>query len=140
MKPTRRPDWQQRLTALVVARMTWPFIWGVNDCTTFAADAVLQMTGSVLLPAGVPTWSNARQAFRTLRPMGGLAQAVNATGLEQVGPLLARRGDLVLLRAPARPGSMRAALGVCLGERIAAPGLRSLTMASLTEGVTAWRV
>jgi hypothetical protein len=140
MNLTRRPDWQERLTALIVARMTWPFIWGANDCATFAAEAVLQMTGTPLLPAGVPTWSSARQAYRALRPTGGLAQAVRAIGLEEVGPRMARRGDLVLLRAPARSGSMRGALGVCLGERIAAPGLRGLVMTRLSEGVTAWRV
>lgn len=140
MKLARRPDWQQRLTALVVERMTMPFAWGANDCVTFAAQAVLQMTDLPLLPAGVPTWTSARQAFRELRAFGGLAGAVRATGLQEVGPRLAQRGDVVLLRAPGRPGSMRGALGICLGDRIAAPGIRGLTMAGLGEGVTAWRV
>jgi hypothetical protein len=140
MKQTRRPDWQERLTALVVARMTWPFVWGVNDCATFAAEAALQETGSQVLFVGVPAWGSARQAFRRLKEHGGLAAAVRESGLQEVLPGMARRGDLVLLRAPGRPGSLRGAIGVCMGERIAAPGARGLVMASLAEGVTAWRV
>jgi hypothetical protein len=140
MTIARRQDWQQRLTALVVARMSLPFIWGVNDCATFAAEAAKQMTGQPLLFVGVPPWHNARQAFRRLQEHGGLAAAVRESGLAEVVPGMARRGDLVLLRVPARPGSVRGAIGVCVGERVAAPGVRGLVMASLAEGVTAWRV
>jgi hypothetical protein len=140
MTLTRRTDWQARLDAVVVQRLRMPFAWGANDCATFAADAVLAMTDVDLLEGPRGQWTSARQAFRILQPLGGLAGAVRAHGLQEVGPRLARRGDLVLLRAPGRERSMRGAMGICLGERIAAPGMRGLVMASLGEGVTAWRV
>jgi hypothetical protein len=140
MTIARLPDWTQRLSSLVVERLHVPFAWGPNDCVTFAADAVLAMTGHDPIEAWRAQWSTARQAFRTLQPLGGLAGAVRTAGLQEVGPRLARRGDVVLLRPPGREHSMRGALGICLGERIAAPGPRGLVMASLAEGVTAWRV
>lgn len=137
---TRRPDWQTRLDALVMERMPTPFAWGENDCVTFAADAVLAMTDEDLMVPWRGQWASARQAVRVLRPLGGLAGAVRALArLEEVGARLARRGDVVLVRAPRRAESVRGALGICLGERIAAPGLRGLVLASLQDGVTAWR-
>ena len=41
----RLRDWPERLDALLRARAEWPFVWGVHDCCTFCADAVLAITG-----------------------------------------------------------------------------------------------
>lgn len=140
MNLTRNKDWQDRLDALVLVRLRAPFAWGGHDCVLFAADAVLAMTGTDPAAAWRGQWTSAREAFRLLRPLGGLAAAAAGAGLPEVPPRMAQRGDVVLLRAPGRAGSMRGALGVCLGERIAAPGGRGLVMAGLGEGVRAWRV
>jgi hypothetical protein len=140
MKLTRRIDWQQRLTALVIERLALPFAWGSNDCVTFAAEAVYLMTDQDPMESWRGQWSNAHQALRVLQQLGGLACAVNAAGLQEVGPRMAQRGDLVLLPAPGRRGAVRYALGVCLGERVAGPGLLGLVMAPLGAGVKAWRV
>jgi hypothetical protein len=140
MKLTRRTDWQTQLDELVIERRAMPFAWGINDCATFAVEAVLRMTGTSILPTEIGPWATAKQAFRALKPFGGLANAVRASGLCEVGPRFAQRGDLVLVRAPGRPRSLRGALGICLGERIAAPGLHGLVMANLGDGGTAWRV
>jgi hypothetical protein len=140
MKLTRRTDWQTQLDELVIERRTMPFAWGTNDCATFAVEAVLRMTGTSIMPAAVADWATAKQAYRALKLLGGLAEAVRASGLAEVGPRFAQRGDLVLLRAPGRLRSLRGALGICLGERIAAPGLHGLVMATLGDGEAAWRV
>lgn len=140
MTNKRLPTWQHELDALVLERRLLPFTWGANDCVTFAAEAVRRMTGEQLAPVATGAWSSARQAYRALQAYGGLAAAVRSTGLQEVGPRFARRGDVVLLRPPGRVRSMRGALGVCLGERIAAPGVSGLVMARLGEGVTAWRI
>jgi hypothetical protein len=89
-----------------------------------------------------PAWATARQAYRVLRGYCGLENAVRSVGLEEISPRLARRGDLLMVRAPRRdrPDSMRGALGICLGERIAAPGPYGLVMPPLAQGVIAWRV
>lgn len=138
-RPVRRVDWQTRLTALVVQRMDMPFMWGSNDCVTFAMDAVAWMTGARVLE-GVKPWSTAKEAYRALRPYGGLQAAVRELGLPEIDARCAQRGDLVLLSPPQRPDSMRGALAVCLGERVAAPGRGGLAMANLGQGACAWRV
>jgi len=140
MKLTRHPDWTKRLSALVVERLHLPFAWGPNDCVTFAADAVLAMTGEDAIAAWRGQWSTARQAYRLLQPLGGIGCAASSVGLPEVLPRFAQRGDVVLLRPSGRLSSMRGALGVCLGERIAAPGPRGLTMVPFGEGAAAWRV
>lgn len=142
---TRHPDWPQRLTQYVLQAMPTPFAWGRHDCVTFAADGVRVMTGVDLLAAlrdeaGALPWTTPMEAYRVLQPLGGLEAAVRSAGLEEVAPRLARRGDVVLVRGPARKGSMRGALGLCLGERIAAPAHNSLAMSTLSEGLKAWRV
>lgn len=142
---TRYPDWTQRLTQYVLQAMPAPFVWGQHDCVTFAATGVQVMTGVDLLAAlrddaGALPWTTPMEAYRVLQPLGGLEAAVRSAGLVEVPPLMAQRGDVVLVRGPRRKGSMRGAVGLCLGERIAAPAHNSLAMSRLGDGVKAWRV
>ena len=45
----RTEGWEQRLYALTVAAMARPHEWGQNDCVTFAADVVRELTGDITL-------------------------------------------------------------------------------------------
>lgn len=120
----RRPDWPERLAALVEARRHTPFVWGAHDCAMFAADAVLAQTDRDFLAR----W---RGSYRTEDEgeaiTGGaftdfMAAALKVFGAEDCPPGLAQRGDVALVRY----GNTRS-LGVCLGGSVAVPGLARLS-------------
>ena len=66
----RNEDWPERLHEYIESRRDMPFAWGTNDCVTFAAGAILAMTGRDLI--GVPRWDSAATAMRILQEMGGM--------------------------------------------------------------------
>ncbi len=109
----RIEGWETRLAELVEARRRVPFAWGSNDCISFAADAVMALTGVDPLAA----WRGSYGADATFdlvtieREFGRGRQQITA----------ARRGDIVLM--PFGAGSQITHGGaVCLGEKSASPG------------------
>lgn len=132
----RVTGWPERLAGYVGAHVSTPFAWGSHDCVTFAAGAVEAVT---LSRPSMPQWSNARDALRELRTVGGLVAAVESTGfLELARPALARRGDVVLIEGP--PVVRRPFLAVCLGHAWAAPGSRGLVYGPLIAASRGWKV
>lgn len=131
----RLPDWEQRLGDFVAQRLSQPFAWGVNDCVLFAADAVQAVTGVDPLPDWRGQWDDMTSAMRAIVRAGGLEAAVQSRGLQQVPPLFAQRGDVVMHR---RDGAD--ALAVCVGGSLAAPSEAGLLFFGLEHGVAAWRV
>lgn len=91
----RKPDWQDRLAALIERVERRPFRWGRWDCATFAAAAVHAVTGERVRPAA--QYSSATGAARWLSSNGysdvlGVADAILGARV----PLLhCRRGDIV---------------------------------------------
>lgn len=131
----RLSDWEQRLGDVVAQRLAVPFAWGSNDCVLFAADCVFAMTGQDLVADWRGQWSDQSSAVRAIVRAGGLEAAVQGCGLEQIQPLFAQRGDVVLHRQ----GGVDA-LAVCVGANLAAPGEAGLMFIGLEHGVQAWRV
>lgn len=151
----RLPDWPERLAALERRCAGLPFAWGVHDCFTWAADAVLAITGVDLLDGLRGRWAGRRQAMRLLadlqpdaQPPGGLV-CVSRVVSQRLGEplpsvLLAQRGDVVLVTKAdgATPG-----LAVCLGAVVAGPGASGLVRVPLlqageapTRALCAWGV
>lgn len=127
----RVADWPERLAALLEERRHAPFAYGTQDCATFAAAAVEAVTGE---RRWEPPYSTEREA---LRLMGGdLVGAVGDVLGAAVTPSRARRGDLVVLLAD----DGRQVLGVCIGERAAAPALDGLVFPPMSQAVAAWRI
>lgn len=136
MIPTivRFRDWQVRLEAFARERRAMPFAWGRNDCATFAADAVLVMTGVRLLP-NMRGYDNARDALRLIDGAGGMRGiACHALG-GFILPVYARTGDVVLHRT-----GKREALGICNGGTILAPARDGMVAVPMASAVAAWRV
>lgn len=130
----RHRNWQERLAALVSARLAEPFAWGRNDCCLFAADAVLALTGTDPAMGLRGSYADERGALRLVQQLGGLA-ALAARHLQlEVPPALARVGDVVLGKVD------RECLGVCTGATWHAPSAAGLVARPMTEALRAWRV
>lgn len=132
----RYPDWQLRFEAFVRERRAMPFAWSRNDCATFAADAVLALTGSDLVPPG---WRGvhtcAPAALRAVRAAGGLPALAAAALGEPVPVLMAGVGDVLLV-----PMGRHVALGICNGHTVLGPGRSGLVALPMAGALTCWRV
>jgi len=136
---TRHPDWPARLAAHLAVVKRTPFAWVGNDCCTFAAAAVLAMTGSDPMAALRGRYSTAVGAKRLITRAGGL-QALVSQHLGQ--PLqtcaMAGRGDVVLFEMAAPYGPH--ALGICVGTHLAAPGPVGTVLLPIAAATVAWRI
>lgn len=144
-------DFHEKLFAAVAARRVAPFTWGTNDCALFACDVLFAATGQDFAAPFRGRYRSARGAARVLKEFSGLSAAglrraggaLAATaakiardhGRPEVAPLMAQRGDMVLVETEAGP-----ALGVCLGEAAAVAGEAGMTMCPATLWRRAWRV
>ena len=139
VKPTtpRLPDWPERLAALVEARRNTPFAWGSHDCGLFAADAVLACTGVDPAAALRGTYADEAGATAALGPVEGLDGVVrrmeDARGTALCPPALAQRGDTALVQI-----GNTLAMGVVLGDLVAAPGVDGLVFVPLSAARRVW--
>ena len=133
MTTPRFPDWQARFGEFTEARRLMPFAWGPNDCCTFAGDCVLALTG-IDPGAGHRDYSDAIGAARSLAEFGGVCGVGDALFGAVVPPLMARVGDVGMVR-----NDERDCLAVCNGETWLAPGLAGLVALPLEAASHAWR-
>lgn len=136
----RFADWPSRLDGVIRGAAKRPLSYGEHDCCLFVADAVFAMTG---IDAAAPfrgKYRSALAAYRLLAPMGGIVGAVTTIAtqyrFEEVPPLFAQRGDVVLVR-----NAGRLLLGVVAPNgHIAATGYDGIVFLPLSHAVNAWRV
>ena len=128
-------EWYASLDAHVHERWNMPFAWGSNDCCTFAADWVTLATGSdpMLDLRGL---NSALEAHRKLDELGGMLAAVDSRMGAHVSGLMAQAGDVVMVTLD----NANAAMAVCLGPWLCAPGEAGLVMLPITRAEVAWRV
>jgi hypothetical protein len=132
----RPANWPTLLAEYLEARRLMPFAWGTNDCCSFAADWVAIATGRTGLLDPWAGYSTAAEALRHLEAAGGVvAMWSGLMPAAPIAPMLARRGDLVVVEIEGRQS-----IAVCAGETCAGPAANGLAWASLKEGVCAWRV
>ena len=131
----RRHDWLERLQELVQSRMTVPFEYGVNECCTFCADAVLAMTGHDPMSHLRGKWSSEREALKVLKNLGGLLNAV----LDVLGPShdpnYSQRGDVVYVT-----GDRDSLLTVNMGEYLMAPSKSGMAYLALSTAHSSWAI
>ncbi len=138
---TRFEDWPSRLHAFLEAAHGRPFSWGRWDCCILAADAVQAMTGADPLGPFRGRYRTALGAARLLTPMGGLAGGCTRLLGAPIAPLLAQRGDVVVVDSPTGAGGPLACGVVDLTGRAAAcPGEASLVFVPLARARQAWRI
>lgn len=128
-------DWPQRLNNLILARHAQPFAWGANDCCIFAADVVYALTGVDHAAELRGRYRSAAGAARVLRERGGVQGIATAALGDPISPLMAQRGDVVMV-----PSEHGEALAVCIGATCVVPGPRGLATVRMSAALAAWRV
>jgi len=130
----RLDGWERRLNDFIEARRHLPFVWGSNDCVTFASGALEAITGHCIW---APVWTNEDEALRALVPLRGLEAAATAIlGQPHDNWRLMRRGDVAMVEQE----NGRNALMVCAGTDLVGPGLEALQLKPLSAALKVWRV
>jgi len=116
MSLQRKLHWDTRaFHDFLLAGATAPFAWGTNDCCLFSANGIQAMTGTDIADDFRGKYSGEISAFRLIRTVTG-AGADPATAVADAAawcaakyglvewehPLLAQRGDLVVIENGAR--------------------------------------
>ena len=135
MKITRHQDWPLRFEAFCAARRAIPFVWGANDCSTFAADCVCALTGTDPAPPSLRLHKTAKQALRAIKRHGGLCSIATAALGQPVPSSRANIGDVVLTKIGGRE-----ALAVCNGATALGPGPQGLQAVPMQFNQLAWRI
>jgi len=121
------------LIAMIDARAEWGHRWvRGRDCVSFALRCVEAQTGVDLL-AGIPTWSNRREALDVTRGLGGLVAALDDR-MAMAAPALAQRGDVAGL--PDKAFGVR--LMVVEGATLVGPGQGRLERLPRSAMMCAW--
>lgn len=136
----------EHLSAYLDAARAQGFAWGKRDCLTFAADWVLIKTGIDPAAPWRATVANADDAIRLLRARGGMRRHVEdaMAGLAHTDEAL--RGDVGLVRVPARTragGTAKRLVGaIMFGDRRWAilTGDLGLLITRSVEPVAAWSI
>lgn len=129
----RVPYWEDRLVEFIDDRAGKAFVWGSNDCATFASDWVRICTGQTLFEAD---YDDVHGAAAELASRGGMEAAVTAVlGEPLPNPLAAQRGDVGLVETEGR-----VSLVVVIGADVIGPGEEHMTALPLTALLKAWRV
>lgn len=137
----RNDDWPERLKYYLEDVRDRAFAWGENDCILFAAGALEQMTGvdtAAEFRGKYKTELGAARLLKRLAPKGLPVAIAEALNTEEIAPLQAQRGDVVLI--PTEDG--KSALGIVdlRGTAVVSVGGSGLEYRSLSAAVKAWRV
>lgn len=132
---TKLPDWQMRLEAFAAERRAAPFVWGQNDCCTFAADAVAAITGTPPACGDLRTYRTAKQAYRTIDRHGGIPGIASRAYGQPQAASLACVGDVVLVTV-----GKRDALAICNGTAALAPSSAGLVAVPMAQARQCWRL
>lgn len=134
------------LDEFIDARRSAPFAYFEQDCAHIAAAWVAEKTGSDpmadLRAAGGPlAGHNLLTALRAVRDAGGFQAMATVRLGPLMPPLMAQRGDVVLIKSGRAVGCVRGyTFGVCTGSHVAVPDNDGLVFQPLSAGVAAWRV
>ena len=139
----RFQDWPLRLEAYLSFVSEDAFAWGSNDCALFACNVARELTGVDLAEKFRGKYHTKAGAYAALKKFSGGGLESIATkmaaehGMKEVPPLMAQRGDIVLLETTQGPTLAIVSMD---GIHVTAPGPASLELWPLDKGRRAWRV
>lgn len=149
-------NWARLLHTAVKEKNAYDFAWGAHDCFTLAFDLVAVQTGTDPLARWRGRYTTGRGALRHIREyLGGIPEGIEMVeavmvklmaenGFQEVQPLNAMRGDLLLLSNVTTPPFTQS-LGVCLGERAVSVGWGpahggGTALVPMADALRVWRV
>lgn len=136
----RRPhNWPDLLAGFIEARRSLPFVWGEQDCMTFACDGVVEMIGVDPIADKRGQWTTEAEGDAIVAEEGGfeamMAARMAAAELPEVAPAFAQRGDIALVHY----GNQETA-GLIVGTTVAIPGATRVALISRRYIHRAWVV
>jgi hypothetical protein len=145
--PLKRTEhWATReLNQFLTTNVNAPFVWGVFDCCLMPADAIKAMTGIDIADDFRGKYKDQASAFALIKSVTGgttvadaAAHCASKHGLKEWShPLLAKRGDLVVLRDAAE---LIAGIVHLNGRHAISVGPSGLKRIPLTAVTRAWTV
>jgi len=131
----RFTDWPERFVAYIAARQEKRFDWGHGrqDCCSFAAGSVLEITGIDLM-ADIPPYTSAEEADLILADTS-LEALMDMRLHRHESPAFAQRGDVGLSAINGNPTLM-----IVEGATIIGPGPRRLERLPRHLLTAAWAV
>ena len=127
-----------------------PFVWGENDCALSAANAILSFTGVDLAAEFRGAYTDKRTAFAAIRRITGGSTIADAAAwcaekhglVEYEYPLMAQRGDLVVMAQNAEDAEDKLMAGVVhlSGAHMVTVGEGGLVRISILNVRRAWKV
>lgn len=143
----RLPDWPARLARHILDATDRVFEYGVHDCSVFAADGVVAITGRDPIACARGRYHDEKRAAVVLREIGGMGVPEAADrlmaefGAPPVHPAFAQRGDLVLIDAPVLSGKRDWCMGLIAPDgRVAVAAPRGLAFFSPRAAARAWSI
>lgn len=141
----RKAAWAAALEEFLRERARSPFIWGVRDCSLFAADAIYAMTGTDIAAKFRGHYHSEATAFACITQVTGgktvgdaAAWCAREYGLpEWKHPLQAQRGDLVVLPNAGRLIAAIVHLNGIHAVTVTEQGLAPFPLTAITQ---AWSV
>lgn len=129
----------------LLERADQPFIWGVRDCSLFAADAIYKMIGVDIASEFRGQYHDEKSAFRLIKKVTGGTTVADAAAWcadqydlkEWPNPKRAQRGDLAIVE---NAGRLIAGIVHLNGSEVIALAESGLIRIPLTEIKRAWRV
>jgi len=133
----RLSNWPRLLSDFVESRRHTPFAWGINDCCTFASDAIMAIHGADPMARLRGTYEDATGVLIIIGATDDLpivaGEILTECGFKEIAPSMAGRGDTVCVMLE------RPTCGVHLGDCIAAPGADGLVFLATNKIINAWR-
>lgn len=123
-----------------------PFQWGVRDCCLFPADAIKSFTGVDIADDFRGKYTSEKTAFALIKSVTGTgttvadaaAHCATKYGLvENAHPLMAKRGDLVVIQ---NGSNLIAGIVHLNGREVVTTGPDGLVVLPITAVVRSWSV
>jgi len=129
----------------LLARRHTPFAWGSNDCALFAADGIQAITGTDIAADFRGKYSDEAGAMAAIKSIANGSTIADAAawcagkhGLtECIHPLMAQRGDLVIVQAAQ---GLMSGLVDLNGRHVLIPGQRGVVRLSISLITRSWHV
>lgn len=125
-------DWEKRLNSHL--QNVPPFAWGTNDCCQFTLGRWCELCTGINYFASYK-YKTEIGALKILKKHGGVDGLASLHLGEPKSPAMAKRGDIVSFTH-----DQGDALGICLGNKIAAIGANGLLFVPIRLANNAWSV